>query len=265
MKKQKIKIISGHSGPGGSTQIWINLTNLFNENGYDCTFYGPQKFHLNKCKADNLNNVTFDPDDIILTHVLHFKNRPEVKKCIYVCHEKWWGVIKDDMKYWDIAVFNHQNHKDYHKDYTGPYVLIPNPKSKLEYKEKPDKDLIAGVIGTVEDRKQTHISIKQALQDGCTKVYVCGACNRETPYYQEYMRQFERDERVVLIDYVHDKQAMYDSIGRVYHISKGEVACLVKDECYQTGTIFFGNEETSHEVSPLNNDEILKLWENLWT
>jgi hypothetical protein len=29
-----IKIISGHSLEGGSTEILINLTNLFNENGY---------------------------------------------------------------------------------------------------------------------------------------------------------------------------------------------------------------------------------------
>jgi hypothetical protein len=53
---------------------------------------------------------------------------------------------------------------------------------------------------------------------------------------------------------------MYDSIGRVYHSSKGEVACLVKDECYLTGTKFFGNKETENEVSTLTNEEIFKLW-----
>ena len=57
---------------------------------------------------------------------------------------------------------------------------------------------------------------------------------------------------------------MYDMIGRVYHSSKGEVACLVKDECYLTNTEFFGNEETENEVSTLTNDEILTLWEKLF-
>jgi hypothetical protein len=53
---------------------------------------------------------------------------------------------------------------------------------------------------------------------------------------------------------------MYNSIGRVYHSSKGEVACLVKDECYLTNTKFYGNKETENEVSKLNNNEILTLW-----
>ena len=58
---------------------------------------------------------------------------------------------------------------------------------------------------------------------------------------------------------------MYDMIGRVYHSSKGEVACLVKDECYLTGTKFFGNDQTENEVSTLSNDEVIDLWLNLFT
>jgi hypothetical protein len=57
-----------------------------------------------------------------------------------------------------------------------------------------------------------------------------------------------------------NKQEMYDMIGRVYHSSKGEVACLVKDECYLTNTKFFGNEETDNEVSTLTNEEIIMSW-----
>jgi len=56
---------------------------------------------------------------------------------------------------------------------------------------------------------------------------------------------------------------MYNSIGRVYHSSNGEVACLVKDECHYTNTKFFGNEQTTHEVSTLNNDEIFLLWKEV--
>jgi len=57
-----------------------------------------------------------------------------------------------------------------------------------------------------------------------------------------------------------DKQLMYDKIGRVYHSSVGEVACLVKDECYLTNTKFFGNEETENIVSELSNIDIINLW-----
>jgi hypothetical protein len=57
---------------------------------------------------------------------------------------------------------------------------------------------------------------------------------------------------------------MYDMIGKVYHSSKGEVACLVKDECYLTNTEFYGNEETENEVSKLTNEEVLVLWKKLF-
>ena len=53
---------------------------------------------------------------------------------------------------------------------------------------------------------------------------------------------------------------MYDLIGRVYHSSQGEVASLVKDECFLTNTKFFGNEETQNEVSLMTNKEIIEEW-----
>jgi hypothetical protein len=71
-------------------------------------------------------------------------------------------------------------------------------------------------------------------------------------------------DNIELVGFSTDKQSIYDSIGRVYHSSKGEVACLVKDECWLTNTKFFGNEETNNEVSTLSNDEIFDLWIKLF-
>ena len=51
-----IKICTGWSNPGGSTTAFINLCNLFNESGHECTMYGPHDWHLTKCKGDNINN-----------------------------------------------------------------------------------------------------------------------------------------------------------------------------------------------------------------
>ena len=56
---------------------------------------------------------------------------------------------------------------------------------------------------------------------------------------------------------------MYDMVGRVYHSSKGEVACLVKDECWLTGTKFFGGIETQNEVFEGTNIEIIEKWEKV--
>jgi hypothetical protein len=53
---------------------------------------------------------------------------------------------------------------------------------------------------------------------------------------------------------------MYDMVGRVYHSSKSEVACLVKDECESTGVVFYGNDATDNPPVTITNDEILVKW-----
>jgi len=96
-----VKIISGYSAEGGSTTILINLTNLFNERGVETIFYGPNDFHLNKCKSDKLNNIKLAKDDILLTHFIKLEKRPDVKNIVLCCHEKWWFEVADIPKYWD--------------------------------------------------------------------------------------------------------------------------------------------------------------------
>jgi hypothetical protein len=262
-KKQKIKIITGYSEQGGSTIAQINLTNYFNNNGYDCTFYGPSNYHIDKCKSAFSSELNFDSDDILICHVMNFKERPPVKKVICSSHEKWWYDFSKVDWYWDEAIFLHQQHKDFHQNYTGNYTIIPNLKENLVSKNKEELDLIAGVIGSIEDRKQTHLSIERALNDGCEKVLLFGQIG-DTQYFEDFVKSKIDDNKVILLGPSTDKQSMYDSVGRVYHSSKGEVACLVKDECYSTGTKFFGNEETENEVSTLTNEEILKLWEKIF-
>jgi len=260
--KNKVKIISGHSEKGGSTTAFINLTNFFNKNGIDCTFYGPHTYHLDKCKSDMLNNLTFDKGDIIISHYLKFDKRPNVKKVILSCHEKWWFRLAEIKQYWDVAVFLHYRHREYHRDYKGESTIIPNLKENLVHSNKEGFDKIAGIVGSIEDRKQTHISIQRALNDGCEKIYLFGHIG-EQDYYENNVKPL-LDDKVILKGHTLNKQQMYDSIGRVYHSSKGEVACLVKDECYLTSTKFFGNSETENEVSTLTNDEVLTLWGNLF-
>jgi hypothetical protein len=259
-KKQKIKIISGYSEKGGSTVAQINLTNFFNDNGYDCTFYGPNDYHVDKCKSAYSNEIKFESDDIVICHVINLKERPPVKKVIYCSHEKWWYDFSTVFWYWDEAIFLHQQHKDFHQNYTGNYSIIPNLKENLISKDKQELDLVAGVIGSIEDRKQTHLSIERALNDGCEKVLLFGQIGNNQ-YFEDFVKPKIDNNKVILVGHNTDKQSMYDSVGRVYHSSKGEVACLVKDECYLTGTKFFGNKETENEVSNLTNEEILKLWQ----
>jgi hypothetical protein len=262
-KTQKVKILTGFSERGGSTTALINLTNFFNENNIDCTLYGPHNWHLDKCKSDLISNLKLDPSDKVITHAVRPETRLPVDTVVLASHEKWWFPVGKIPQHWDKVIFLHENHRDYHSDYHGDYDIIPNLKEHLTPNTKKENvDLIAGVIGTIEDRKQTHKSIERALNDGCEKVYLFGKIGDEN-YYNDLVKDLLNDPRVEMSGYQTDKQSMYDSIGRVYHSSKGEVACLVKDECYLTNTKFYGNEETDHEVSPLTNNEILEKWKQV--
>lgn len=257
-----IKIISGYSEKGGSTSAFIDLTNELNKRGVDTIFYGPHYWHLDKCRSGLLNEVVVKEDDILICHFLKLPSRPNAHKVILSCHEKWWFKVGDIKQYWDIAVFLHNEHRQYHNTYSGESVIIPNLKPPLVPISKPGLELTAGIIGSIEERKQTHKSIQRALEDGCTKIKIFGHIN-DNEYYEKYVKPLLNDT-IEIVGYTTDKQAMYNSIGRVYHSSKGEVACLVKDECWLTDTKFFGNEETENKVSELTNDEIITLWQKLF-
>ena len=259
-----VKIISGYSEKGGSTTAFINLTNYFNENGISCTFYGPHEWHLDKCKSDLISNLKLEKTDIVISHFLNLQSRPDVKKIILSCHENWWYEVADVKQYWDEVVFLHDKHREYHKRYLGDYSIIPNLKEDLISIEKPELDKVAGIIGTIEDRKQTHISIQRAIKDGCDKILLYGHIG-DNNYFQTNVQPLTSNSNIILMGHSTNKQNMYNSIGRVYHSSKGEVACLVKDECYLTNTKFFGNQETENEVSKLNNNKILQLWKQTLT
>jgi len=263
-----IKIVTGYSGHGGSTELLIRLTNMFNDNGYDCTMYGPHEWFLGRCKSDLIKNLKFKKKnkDVVISHIVEYEGRPMgVTKSIYYSHEKWWWKRLDSITpYWDHVVFSHEDHRQWHSYYEGPYSCIPNPKDEtLVYKNKPELDKVAGIIGSVEERKQTHLSIENALADGCEKIYVFGIVHEEQEYFHKYVKKYVFHPFVEWVGHQKNKQEMYDKIGRVYHFSKGEVACLVKDECYQTGTKFLGSGETTHEVSKLSNSELLNLWKKL--
>lgn len=258
-----VKIITGYSEKGGSTSALIQLTNALNSAGVKTTMYGPHSYHIDKVTHGELSTsqLTVKPTDTLITHFIQLPKRPAVKKVILTCHEKWWFKVGEIKKHWDTAVFLHDAHREYHKEYKGDYTIIPNFKPDLKSKDKPELDLVAGVIGSIEDRKQTHISIKRALDDGCTTVKLFG--NISDPYYyRRYVMPYV-DSRVEVVGFCSDLQEIYDSIGRVYHSSKGEVACLVKDECYLTNTKFFGGPETENEVSTLTNEEIINKWRDL--
>jgi hypothetical protein len=258
IKPKKVKIVSGHSDKGGSTTAFIRLTNSLNDIGIDTTFYGPHDWHTDKCKSADIKDLRFEKDDILIVHYLNLQQRPNVSKIILSLHEKNLFEISKMNRFWDKVIFLNEKHKEYHNGFEGEYEIIPNLSEELNFGEKVNLDKVAGVIGTIDFNKQTHVSIQRALSDGCTKVYLFGSIS-QPDYFDKFVKPLLSND-VLHYGHLEDKQSMYDMIGRVYLSSLSEVAPLVKTECENTGTKFFGNDATEHDHEKLSNDQIIKKW-----
>jgi len=255
-----IKIISGWSNKGGSTFAFINLTNALNKAGIETTFYGPHTWHLDKCKSGMLDEtLTINNDDTLICHFIQLPNKPNAKQVILSCHEKDVFEVGKIKQYWDEVVFLNEKQRDYHSSYNGKYSIIPNLREVLIKKDKtPENEKIAGVIGSFDENKQTHVSIQRAFSEGYEKVILFGNVS-DPNYYNKFVKPLISDN-VIEYGFESDKQKVYDMVGAVFLSSKSEVASLVKDECETTGTKFYGNSATDHDVKELSNDEIIKEW-----
>ena len=166
-------------------------------------------------------------------------------------------------KFWDEVVFLNEKQRNYHEQYTGKYRIIPNLKEVLEKKEKSeDVKSVAGIVGSIDQNKQTHVSILRALNDGNKKVYLFGNVT-DQHYYQNEVKPLIDGEIVIEYGFISDKQKMYDMVESVYLSSKSEVASLVRDECHTTGTEFKGNFATEHNGENLTNDEVINKWKEI--
>jgi hypothetical protein len=251
-----IKIISGWSNKGGSTFAFIRLTNALNKAGYDTIFYGPHPWHLNKCKSGLLKDFKPNETDTVIAHFLNIP-KMKVKKTILSCHEKNLFEVGNIKPFWDEAVFINMKHRKYHATYYGKFKIIPNLKEPLVKNKKEISD-VAGVIGSIDKNKNTHISIERALGAGFEKVILFGNIS-DQKYYDEFVKPLLNDN-VIEYGFIDNKQEMYDMISDVFLSSASEVASLVKDECETTGTNFHGNFATTHDGESLTNEEILEKW-----
>ena len=259
-----IKIITGWSDQGGSTTAHVNLCNLFNENGIDCTLYGGQTWHLDKCRSGTLEEIgEIEEGDIVISHFCHAAKHPNMKKHILSMHEKdLFPVNKLDLSQYDCVQFLNDQQRDWHlKDMTDEvdHVIIPNVYDTLHKSKKTHTTReVAGVIGSIDKNKNTHISIEKALADGFKKVLLLGKLT-DFDYFKKSVEPL-LNENVVLAGYIEDKQKMYDMVGTVYLSSDSECAPLVKGECKLTGTKFRGNENTRGAADPAPKEAILAMW-----
>lgn len=254
----EIKIISGHSNPGGSTVANIGLCNLFNDNGQEATFYGPHDWHMSQCRADKTRNLHINEDDFLIFHYLVMPERPATTgKIILTCHEKHNFPIVKINCFWDEIHFVSESQREWQR---VKGVVIPNRITKLV--SRAITNGVAGVIGSVQRHKQVHVSIGRALNDGFKKVLIYGELN-EPDYYKLHVKPYVDSGKVEIMKFEDNMQKMYDSVEVVYHSSESETFNYIKAECAATGTRYCGMDTADPDVNLYNDDEIFKSWLDL--
>ncbi len=260
---QKVKILSGWSHQGGSTVAFIRLCNALNKAGYDCTFYGPHKWHVSKCKGALIERFAPEKDDIILYHFLPApKERGGVKKLYLVTHEKSGYNVQANQEVFDKVIFLHEEHREWHKVSKERSIIIPNFFEDFNRAEPPKGRNVAGVIGSIEPRKNTVVSIKRALEANHDEVYLYGGVLSENYFNQEVKPLLDKHKNVIHKGYADSKQLMYDSIDHVYHFAKEEIACFVLGECkLQNIPCTYG--EGTYDYEMFSNEEVLAKWKEV--
>jgi len=262
----KIKIISGWSKEGGSTFSLMELCDLLNERGHACTFYGPHPWHLDKCKGDLIHNFKMEEGDIIIGHFIHLNERhPLPKKIILSCHEK--AIFPLQQLEEQTAGFDKIRFiSDDQMKWQGKEgIVIPNTiRGVKDSGNHPEG--VAGVIGTVCPLKQTHVSVKRALDDGCRKVLIYGNSLDEKYFNDAIQPALNYNQNVIYMGMELDRQKIYDSISCVYQSNSDELPEAfgrVRAECIRAGIKYHGNKNATTEFELWDEDKIFDAWKEL--
>ena len=251
----QVKIVSGWSNPGGSTVHHIGLTNLLNENGFDCTFYGPHDWHMDKCKSGHIRDCRLTVHDTLISHFIQVPTT-NVKKHILSCHEtNLFPLQKIPTAGYDVIQYVSNFQREWH-GINHPFKIIPPRVEKINW-HNPKNDT-AGVIGSIDEHKQTHKAVEMALEDGFQKVLLYGQIT-DLEYYNQRIAVYDFDV-VEVCNHVDDKEAMYGSVEAVYHASKRETYGLVEAECKLAGVPYRG-VQNNPEI--LTDEEILERWKSI--
>lgn len=260
---QKVKFITGNGRFGGSTIALIEHCKLLNASGYEATLYSFEDWVMSKYeKAHPMSELCIEEDDILIFHHMDQIKKPRCKKSFLYLHEKsLWDLKKRAITGFDGIIFVSESQRKHH-DREG--VIIPNPMSKLvdvKLHNPPGRN-IAGIVGTIQPRKLQHISIQQALMDGCSKVLLFGDYDKD--YFEGYIKPLLSDKVLYEGFYEPERRMdMYNKFDKLYIFSSDESASLTLGECKLLGKPFVKGDDV--EDYPIASDEkILSLWSELF-
>lgn len=259
----KVKIHSGYTGAGGSTVAFINLVNLFNENGVDACLYGTDPWAKDQCKWRYPSDIALGKEDNYIYHFVQPFTNVQVRNTILSCHETKLFPIDQFRRKGIIPSTKVHFVSQFQKDWQGiDGVVIPNPLKKLrpsllDYYDRGN----AGVIGTIDRNKRTHVSIQKALDDG-RKVQLWGKIT-DFDYFNNDILPLMGSGRVKYCGVSKDMQGVYSQLEFVYHSPELETYNMVKPECEAAGVTYVGNEGNDTKAEVWDNKRIFEAWMTL--
>lgn len=289
-----IKIITGSSVPVGATVALVSLCNRLNARGYECRLFGPDHWHLDKCKSGGLADFRPEKGDVVLVHDIGLhsvSDLSDLKATIKERQGSRWrqmlqkamcgcfgGAKKPDdfqlvltcqgdgrssVQQSNLSLF-HNIHSLSHTQQIPrkaklPVFVCPNLADDVKPSEsKPAK--VAGVVGTIRRENRLELSIRKAFEEGMETVILYGYLADPIYYYNDIRPLAEQyPGKVKFAGFVDDKQKLYDSVSDVY-CSALKPWSTVRLESKLTGTHFHGPDSPPEE--PMTNDRILSIWIN---
>lgn len=256
-----IKIISGWSKPGGSTCHHIWLTNKLNEEGYECTFYGPHDWHLDKCKSGKIaNGINIHPNDIVLAHYIPIDavTKLKAKRRVYSCHESPTLSPVRDMNLEGVDVVHFvSEHQRAAQGIEHEQVIIPPHVEKIDWTAPGNNK--AGVVGSIDANKNPRKAIEDALADGFERILLFGKLN-DPNYFVKHILPYVAGGVVEIRQHEDDREKMYGQVDAVYHASHSETFGLVEAECKLSGIPYKGAEFLPE---PMEDTEIMEQWKKV--
>lgn len=143
-----------------------------------------------------------------------------------------------------------------------PGVIIPNILPNIKPKEKKLETKVAGIIGSIDPHKHTHISIDRAMADqDISRVELWGEISDQIYFNSNILPRL--GTKVNYCGVASDMQSVYDRLSCVYHSSARETFNYVKAECSLAKIDYFGSIESDPSAEYWDNKKILDSWINL--
>jgi hypothetical protein len=277
----------------GSTLALVTLCNQLNQDGRDCIFYGPDRWHLDQCRGAGINDFKLEPGDRIIIQGVRLYSasdleclaekvtKPSKKAWLQAMHNLLAGRLSRSIRPADVKLVLSCQEEDDGCLRRSQYALFDQihylSKTQISFRapnhdhfvcdnlcgplkigrEKPVD--VAGVIGSIRKENKTHESIQRALQDGIERVLLYGYLADPLYFYSKIEPLTKKYRgRIRFVGFLDSRQKMYDSISDVYCRPRKSWS-LIEKECGLTGTRYHGPTCSGDKLA-VTDDEILGAW-----